>query len=277
MIKVDKATNPAGSTVKFGFDASWLTDDPPAGDADFELADGDALFESAYLVQGSYTVAELVPDGWDLDSIEFFTSDGTDTSSSLDATATVDLDPGETITVKFTDSTGAILITKTTKKYGETTDPGLAGVTFDIYLELEGDDEFVATGTTAADGTLCFGGLTVGDSYRLEETSAPAGYTADAVETGVVAAAAECSGEGTPTGVSISNDPLSKLTITFESLAGDRVTVVDAVSCVGLEGSYSSGPLLGEGEVLDNKLTSNSVFITDLLEGQYVCTINIDP
>ena len=111
--------------------------------------------DSGFLVPGSYTVQELVPDGWDLTDVTFTTSDGSDSSSwtGPSNTATIDLDPGETITVTFTNKTGAILITKVTKDAADAFDATanldgdglspLAGVTFEIE---DGSGVIVATG-----------------------------------------------------------------------------------------------------------------------------------
>ena len=60
-IIVDKITVPSGDTTNFFFSPSGFNND-----ADFPLADATAPFESAALVPGIYSVAEIVPVGWDL-------------------------------------------------------------------------------------------------------------------------------------------------------------------------------------------------------------------
>ena len=273
-ILVEKVTIPDGSTQSFEFNPSW--------DTNFFLQDGDDAEDSGFLEPGTYTVQELVPDGWDLTNVTFTTSDGTDSSSwtgQPSDTATIDLDPGETITVTFTNKTGAILITKVTKDaadaFDATNNPNgdglslLAGVTFEI---KDGPGALVATVVTDGDGEACVDGLTVGASYTITETLAPTGYdpTSAAAQI-VVAAAAEGCGEtdaGTPAPANFVNDPLSEIVITFYSLAGDGVTLVTNVYCIGPSADGSEQGPLDDGE--------NATF-TDLKEGTYICTIIIDP
>ena len=71
----------ARDDAEFTFESSYS--------ADFYLWDGDSD-DSGWLEVGSYTVAEIVPDGWYLTSL---TSDDLETTFA-DETATVDLDAG---------------------------------------------------------------------------------------------------------------------------------------------------------------------------------------
>jgi len=85
-------------------DFSFTTDLGP----DFILDDdGDATYSNTKVFHnvdaGSYYVTETVPLWWDLTSITF-AGDGDSGSSSAGSTATIDLDPGEQITVTFTDA-----------------------------------------------------------------------------------------------------------------------------------------------------------------------------
>ena len=94
-IIVDKVTDPAGDTAEFDFNASWDEGDSP----DFSLTDTAEPNNSGDLDPGTYSVAELAEDGWDLTS--------TTCVSSIDDAETADnieLDPGETVTCTFTNT-----------------------------------------------------------------------------------------------------------------------------------------------------------------------------
>ena len=126
---------------------------------------------------------------------------------------------------------------------------------------------------TDAAGLACVDGLIVGDTYTVTETVAPAGYDPTAVAAqNITATAAECDGAGTPAPANFSNDPLSKITIEFESLAGDGVTLATSVVCTADNG-FNSGELgtLGDGS------NPESVSISNLEEGTYTCVIVVDP
>ncbi len=92
IIVIEKETDPATSTDRFTFNRSW-------GD-DFELGNGDTN-TSDPLPPGTYSVAEIVPDGWDL-------TDATCDDGSNPAT--IDLDPGETVTCTFINQADANII-----------------------------------------------------------------------------------------------------------------------------------------------------------------------
>ncbi len=257
-IIVDKVTNPSGSTQSFDFN---LSGGPDAVDDDFSLTDGATPFNSGFLAPGTYAVVETVPSGWNLDSA---------TCDNGGGPGSIDLAAGETVTCTFTNSTGAIQISKTTKHATLGSPQPLAGATFEI---RDAGDVLVDTVVTDSSGTACAGGLVVGDTYTITETAAPAGYDPSAVAPqDAVAAAAECGGAGTPTGVAFSNDPLSEITIGFESLAGDGVTLATSVVCTGPDGFNS-----GELGTLGDDSNPETVAITNLVEGEYTCVIFVDP
>lgn len=91
-IIVEKQTDPADSPQGFNF----------TGDAVGTLLDNETI-EVDNLVPGTYTSTELVPDNWDLTDITC--DDGTSTNPSNGdlntATATFELDPGETVKCTF--------------------------------------------------------------------------------------------------------------------------------------------------------------------------------
>jgi hypothetical protein len=84
-IIVNKTTIPAGDPETFGFTAGY---------GNFSLSDGSSN-DSGWLVPGTYSVVETVPDGWDLTSATC--DEGSDPSS-------IELDPGETVTCDFENS-----------------------------------------------------------------------------------------------------------------------------------------------------------------------------
>jgi hypothetical protein len=92
-IIVDKVTDPSGDTQEFEFVPSWA--------GNFSLADATTPYDSGPLVPGTYSVSEIVPAGWTLTSA--LCSDASDPGA-------IDLGPGETVTVTFTDTKKANII-----------------------------------------------------------------------------------------------------------------------------------------------------------------------
>ncbi|MCI0439814.1 MAG: hypothetical protein L0177_11890, partial [Chloroflexi bacterium] len=217
------------------------------------------------LVPGVYTSTEADPTsaGFRLDSI--VCDDSNSTGDVGTRTATFNLDPGETVTCTFTNSTGAIQISKTAKNFslGAGQHPQ-AGVTF----EVSAGGQLLATVMTDANGLACVDGLVPGVEHTVTEI-VPAGYAAGSTnpQSVVVSAGATC-GLGTPDSVSFVNNPLSAITISFDSLAGPGVTEAISVTCTGPSADGSEQGPLADGQ---------SVTLTDLLEGTYTCTIVIDP
>jgi hypothetical protein len=119
----------------------------------------------------------------------------------------------------------------------------------------------------------------VGDDYTVTEIKAPKGYDLSLVEPKTVtAAAAECSGVGTPADVFFVNDPLSSIQVKFESLAGSGVTAAK-ISCwagkVFAETLLSPSPL--DSTTGDDDWDDTDETYTNLKEGTYTCIIEIDP
>lgn len=97
-IIVEKQTLPDGSTQSFDFTADY------DGNG-FSLTDGQQN-DSGFLVAGTYSVSETVPDGWDL------TSATCSDQSPVDA---ISLQNGETVTCVFTNTErGHLIVQKTT-------------------------------------------------------------------------------------------------------------------------------------------------------------------
>jgi uncharacterized repeat protein (TIGR01451 family) len=103
LITVVKQTTPDGDTQPFAFDASW--------DADgFSLADGDSI-TSPPIGPGTFSVSEVVPNGWTL------TSATCDDGSPVDA---IELDRNEHVTCTFTNTKNSrIVVEKQTLPNGD--------------------------------------------------------------------------------------------------------------------------------------------------------------
>jgi len=102
-IIVEKQTDPDGSTQAFQFQSSY--------GVDFALSDGQTN-NSGPLLPGTYSVAETLPAGWTLTSA--VCSDGSDPGA-------IQLGPGETVTVVFSNTLGGtIIVEKQTDPDGST-------------------------------------------------------------------------------------------------------------------------------------------------------------
>jgi len=138
-----------------------------SGDAAGPLADGEQIVVTD-LQPGTYTSQETVPAGWNLTSIVC-----NDTNSSGDvntATATFQLDPGETVTCVFNNAelppqTGTIIVEKQTAPDGAPDS-----------FTFSGD----AAGTIADGGQIVVNDLQPG-TYTSQETGLPSGWELTAI------------------------------------------------------------------------------------------------
>ena len=145
-IVVQKQTNPDGDPQSFGFTTSYDQDG-------FSLTDGQSN-DSGPLAPGSYSVAETVPAGWDLESA--VCSDG----SPANAIAVA---PDETVTCVFTNEKDAnIVVQKQTSPDG---DPQA----FSFAASYDGDGFSLADGQSNDSGDLDPG------TYSVSE-NVPAGW-----------------------------------------------------------------------------------------------------
>jgi hypothetical protein len=106
-IIVEKQTDPDGAPDDFSF----------SGDAVGSIKDGEQIVVGS-LLPGTYTSQEIVPAGWDLSDI---TCDDGDSSGDVNtASATFQLDPGETVKCTFTNTLrrGTIIVEKQTTPDG---------------------------------------------------------------------------------------------------------------------------------------------------------------
>ena len=154
-IIVDKVTDPSGHSQEFEFAPDW--------DSNFLLTDAATPYDSGDLLPGIYAVDEVnIPAGWTLTSA--VCSDGSDPGA-------IDLGPGETVTVTFTDTKrGEAEVNKTTN--------GTCNPAIEWTFTLNGPEVDV-TDTTDASCHVDFDGaqLIPGETYTICELGLPAGWT----------------------------------------------------------------------------------------------------
>jgi hypothetical protein len=213
---------------------------------------------------GNYTVTEgAEPANFTLESLTC-TAVGSGASGAQHAPgspqADITITPDSTVTCTYVNHTqGAILVTKTAKNHNlGTGQHPLAGATFTVNGVSK---------TTGANGQACFDGLTLGTAYAVTETAAPPGYAIDTASQSVTpTSSANCSGTGTPTGVSFSDSPLTDISASATSevpgVTNSEITCKDA-------GGNTVGHA-GSGDPVT--ATANG-----LTPGTYTCTIVIDP
>jgi hypothetical protein len=232
-----------------------FTADSPLSPATFSLQDGDTQ-DFLNLAPGTYGVAELVPEGWDLDSA---------TCDNGDEPDEVTLGAGDDVTCTFVNSVerGALLIHKSAKHAAAANGTiNQSGVTFDV-TNANGTDETVVTD---ANGNACVPDVPVSfldGPYTATET-VPTGYHAqDAEQTGTVVEDTTCA---TATAVEFVNIPLTNVTVSVDSqIAGGTASVIDCDGDTASTGANGDGSLT----VTDLEPTDPAVTLT--------CTIVVDP
>lgn len=259
---------------------------------------------------GTYTVTEAAdPAGFGFNNFSCTNTGGSSTTPSSSTTqknVSITVVGGGSTTCTYTNDklTGAIEVTKTAKNVncaGASPPAGcdasnnapLAGAGFEIWQETNSTAglQKVANGATPADtkvkneqttalsgsgastvATTCFSGLlfnTAASQYYVHESTPPSGYSGGANQTAVISTASTCASSPIPK--SFSNDPLSKITVSFESLGAGNPTSA-TIQCSGtpdLPGGDDSSPSnLPEGTPRE---------LNNLPEGTYVCTVVVDP
>lgn len=151
-IIVEKQTLPNGATGSFTF----------AGDAAGSISDG-GVITVADLDPGTYTATETVPEGWDLTSIVCDDDDSTGTVGT--ATATFEVEAGETVTCTFTNTQrGSITVVKALQG-----DPGDLSTVFDFTSTFSGAFQLDPVG---GDPSLTTSNLETGTYSVTEAASA---------------------------------------------------------------------------------------------------------
>jgi hypothetical protein len=95
-IVVGKLTDPAGSEDDFTFDASYLSEN-------IILRDNEA-FISDVLTPDSYSITEILPDGWMLSDVTIIEDIANSSGWTADTTVEIKLDAEETVYVTFTNT-----------------------------------------------------------------------------------------------------------------------------------------------------------------------------
>ena len=255
-IIIRKVTDPSPDATSTSFGYTTTGGLTPAT---FSLKNGGKQDYGSKVFAGSYSVSETDPSPmFAFESLDCSASSLTNGSTATVSGATVNivLKATDTIDCTYTNKLqlGAILISKTSTKG----DAALAGATFSI----SGPSGTFSV-TTGSDGTICKDGLLFG-SYDVQETGAPTGYHIDdnTVHTETVGTTATC-GSGNELSLPFSDTPLSKITVSFQSLAGAGVTTA-TIQCTG---EATAAPLPeGTPKVLNN-----------LMPGTYSCTVVVDP
>jgi uncharacterized surface anchored protein len=229
---------------------------------------------------GNYTVTEGAdPTGFNFTDLSC-TATGTGTSAtpssgSATKTASITMAGGGSVTCVYTNTQqlGAIQVTKTRKHAAD--GPGdhpHQGVTFTVN---QGATE-IASGTTDANGKVCFDNLAFG-AYTVHE-NVPTGYSLDSPgndRSVTVDNNAKCSddpyvGESVP---EFHNTPLTDITASVNSQVdggtSSTITCKDAGNTTVASGTALPGPPPANGD--------GSVTATNLQPGTYTCTVVIDP
>lgn len=205
--------------------------------------------------------------------VETTTPAGYDTAPPQEVTVS---SQNGTVSVSFIDprQRGAIKVTKTFKDASSSANPKVsphAGVTF----TLKQGSTTVASGSTNANGVVCFDNLLFG-SYSVVET-VPANFSAEtgAGTTGKSVSVdnkATCGGDPyAGESVSFVNTPLSSITVSFTStvqgVAGDATA--SQISCTGLTADTP--------DATPGAFDDLSESFGGLAPGTYTCTVVVDP
>jgi Prealbumin-like fold domain len=254
-------------------------------------SDGVICVDDVFIVDNAATDYDIVektaPPGWFKDG-DTVTVTVASPSTCADRLAEDPIVPDAT----FTNEKGSIIIRKEAKDARTAaTDDLFGGATFTISpnpltgaasSSLDVTDDQVAppapTDQFATDGLICIDGvvdLGAGNSFSIvEKNSNNSAYRKDGdTETVAVSSASTCAERTTsdsPDALFV-NTPLSKITVTFESLAGAGVTVA-SIECPPEAADPTPDPT-PDPAVLDD----TSEAFTDLVPGTYNCTVVIDP
>ena len=246
-------------------------------------SDGVICIDDVYIVDNAATDYDITektaPPGWfkDGDTVTVTVSAPSTCADRLDDDPIV---PDAT----FTNEKGSIIIRKEAKDARtEATDDLFGGATFTISpnpltgaanssLDVTDDD---LTDAFATDGLICIDDVVnlAGGSFSIvEKNSNNAAYMKDGdTETVTVSSASTCAArtETDDEDALFVNTPLSKITVSFESLAGLNVTKA-TIACP----PEAADPT---PDATPNAFDDTSETFTDLVPGTYNCTVVIDP
>jgi hypothetical protein len=214
------------------------------------------------LAPGDYSVAETVPDGWNLASA---------TCDNGDGPGDITLAAGSDVTCTFVNERerGAIKITKTRKHAAAAGGVGPhAGVTFTV----SGNGITPVEVQTDAQGIACVPNLLYGAGDYTVTESVPTGYVSDdAVKEVAVSQEGTCT-TGTQAPVSFVNTPKTNVTVSVDSQidggTASTISCVDAADAVKGSGSTAAN---GDGSVTVSNLLPTDPVAT------LICTVVVDP
>ena len=189
-IVIEKVTDPDPdqTDTDFAFDG-----DDPGDLLDQTIKNGESY--ERLLEAGTYNVTEIVPSGWELTDITCVDPSGGTTDSEATATASIDLEAGETVTCTFTNTKlGEIIVAKETLPDGDSQS-----------FDFDGPDDFDPSLTDGTSDNL----LVAPGQYDVTETL-PSGWALTDIT---------CVD---PTGNSSGNTATG--TATFDVAAGETVT-----------------------------------------------------
>ncbi len=251
-IVIKKVTDPSPDPTNTSFPFTLSGPNPPNTSLpkSFSLTNGQS--EETQVFAGSgFNASETVPASWQL--VSATCDDGSPVTN-------IDVSPDETVTCTFTNQLqlGAIKVHKVSSKDSS----NLSGAMFEI---RDSGNNVVATPSTGSDGTACTDNLSFG-SYTVKETAAPSGYQIDnpnAVSVSVDHNASCTSGTPNAPPSDFTDTPLSRITVSFESLAA---------------GDPTSATIQCTGDAVDQPLPEGTPRTLDnLVPGTYSCTVVIDP
>ena len=291
--KVDGAGAPlAGAGFTFSpdpFDGTGTVEVADGSANDHATAGGVVCIDGVRKIAGSYSVTETtVPAG-------YFGDTATRTVTvSAPSTCATRLATTYTADAGFTNLKGSLVIKKLAKNKAAGGSALLGGVTFTITPNPKtGTGSLVVlddgvSDAYAADGMICIDGVvnTGATNLSIVETSAPTGYAIDTSTPSVTSAnvvkqtcgarsAAATGGleVNVAPDATFTNIPLSRFTVTFESLAGAGVTEADIVcrDAAGNTLSPGTGTVDDVNEIYTNLLPNPTAAVP------YSCTIYVDP
>ncbi|NNF29287.1 MAG: hypothetical protein HKN73_18825 [Gemmatimonadetes bacterium] len=244
-IIIEKVTVPDTDTdTDFDFDG-----DDPGDLLDQTIKNGESYEQ--VLEAGTYNVTETVPSGWELTDITCVDPSGGTTDNEATATASIDLEAGETVTCTFTNTQlGEIIVAKETLPDGDTQS-----------FDFDGPDDFDPSLT---DGTSDNLSVAPGQ-YEIAET-VPAGWALTDIT--CVDATGNSSGD-TGTGVaSYDVAPGETVTCTFTNTKLGKVIVEKQTMPDGDTQEFTfDGP-----EDFDPTLTDGQTDELEVLPGNYTVT-----
>jgi hypothetical protein len=129
------------------------------------------------------------------------------------------------------------------------------------------------SGTGAStEASTCFANLVFG-SYYVHESSAPTGYSGAADQTASISTNSTCA--SSPVTKTFTDTPLSKITVSFESLGAGNPTSATIV-CTASAGGSSDGNAALQNLPEGTPLTIGNG-TSGLTPGTYTCAVVVDP